>query len=81
MHSARCWTDSDRTLWAYRVIEHSHVVLLLVDPVAGITQQDQRLANIIIENNKSVILVLNKWDLLEKKNSMRFCLLVARARA
>ncbi len=53
---------------AVKAISRADVVLLLIDATAGITEQDAHVAGYILEQSKSVIVVVNKWDLLEKDN-------------
>ena len=49
-----------------RAIERSDVSLLLVDAVSGITAQDTHIAGFILQAWKSAIVVINKWDAIEK---------------
>jgi GTP-binding protein len=42
------------------------VVLLVLDAVDGVTEQDQKLAGRIIEEGRACIIVVNKWDVVEK---------------
>ncbi len=42
------------------------VVLLMLDAQSGIEEQDLKIAELIIENKKGIILAVNKWDLVEK---------------
>ena len=49
-----------------QAIERADVVLLVVDATSGITTQDAHIAGYILEAQKSVIVVVNKWDALEK---------------
>ena len=53
-------------LRAMQAIERSDVAVLVVDAVDGITAQDTHIAGYINEAWKSVLLVINKWDLIEK---------------
>jgi len=53
-------------LRAMQAIERCDVALLVVDAVTGITAQDTHIAGYINEAWKSVILIINKWDLIEK---------------
>ncbi len=58
---------------AIKSIERADVVVLLIDATEGITDQDQKIAEIIRENNKSAIVAFNKWDLVEKpEERLRF---------
>lgn len=50
---------------AIKSIEHSDIVFLLIDSLEGVTDQDKKIAAQIVKHGKGVILVLNKWDLLE----------------
>lgn len=49
-----------------RAIERSDVALLLIDALSGITAQDTHIAGYILDSWKSVIIVVNKWDAIEK---------------
>jgi GTP-binding protein len=51
---------------AFRTIDQSDVVLLLLDATEGVTDQDARVGGFIHEKGKGCILVVNKWDLIEK---------------
>ncbi len=53
-------------LRALRAIDRADVVLLLIDAVEGATAQDAHIAGYILEAAKSVVVVVNKWDLVEK---------------
>ncbi len=54
---------------AMKVLDRSDVALIMVDPVEGITDQDARIAGLAFEKGVICILVVNKWDLIEKNNS------------
>ncbi len=49
-----------------RAIERCDVALLLIDAVEGITAQDAHIAGYILEAWKSVVVIVNKWDAIEK---------------
>jgi len=51
---------------ALRTIDQCHVALLLLDPEEGVTDQDAHIGGFIHEKGKGCILVVNKWDLVEK---------------
>jgi GTP-binding protein len=51
-----------------RSIERCDVALLMIDAVEGISAQDAHIAGYIIDEWKSVVVLVNKWDLLEKNN-------------
>lgn len=53
-------------LRAMRAIERSDVVLLLIDATEGVTAQDTHIAGYALERFRSIIIVVNKWDLIEK---------------
>ena len=53
-------------LRAKSAIERSDVVLVLIDGGVGIIEQDKHVAGLAHEANKGVILVYNKWDLVDK---------------
>ncbi|HET7090953.1 MAG TPA: ribosome biogenesis GTPase Der [Anaerolineae bacterium] len=52
-------------LRALRAIKRCDVALLLIDAVEGVTAQDAHIAGFILEEAKSVVLIVNKWDLYE----------------
>ncbi len=49
-----------------RAIEASDVCLLLIDATRGIEAQDINIFNLIIRNKKGAVILVNKWDLVEK---------------
>lgn len=51
-----------------RSIENSDVCVLLIDATRGIEGQDMNIVQIIQRNNKGLVVVVNKWDLVEDKN-------------
>lgn len=51
---------------AFKAIRRSDVVLFVLDVLDGVTDQDLKLAGRIIEDGRAVILVVNKWDAVEK---------------
>lgn len=50
---------------AMRAIDRAQVALLVIDSTLGLTDQDQRVANMAAERGCAMIIVLNKWDLVE----------------
>ncbi|MCF0195727.1 MAG: ribosome biogenesis GTPase Der [Bacteroidaceae bacterium] len=52
-----------------RSIENSDVCILMIDATRGIENQDLNIFQIIQRNNKGVVVVVNKWDLVEDKNT------------
>ncbi|NLN28691.1 MAG: ribosome biogenesis GTPase Der [Firmicutes bacterium] len=57
------------TLRAIRAAERSDVCLVVLDATEGVTEQDARVAGIPHEAGKGVVLVVNKWDLVEKRTN------------
>jgi len=51
---------------AFKAIRRADVVLLVLDAVDGVTEQDQKLAGRIVEEGRACIIVVNKWDTVEK---------------
>jgi GTP-binding protein len=51
---------------ALRAVERANVVLMVVDAEDGVTDQDQKIIGYANENGKACIVVVNKWDLVEK---------------
>jgi GTP-binding protein len=50
-------------------IDRADICMLIIDANEGITEQDKRIAGYAHEAGKGIIIVVNKWDLLEKDNS------------
>ena len=48
-------------------IARCDLVVLVLDAEAGITEQDKKIADVIVENRKACIVVVNKWDLFEQE--------------
>lgn len=53
-------------LRSIRAAENADVVLLLLDAAEGVTEQDKRIAGIAHEAGRAIVLVVNKWDKVEK---------------
>ncbi|MCX8025280.1 MAG: GTP-binding protein, partial [Thermanaerothrix sp.] len=49
-----------------RAIERCDVALLMIDATAGVTAQDAHIAGYILDANKSVVVLVNKWDAVPK---------------
>lgn len=49
-----------------RAVDRSDVVLLVLDAVDGVTEQDKKIAGYAHESGKAIVIVVNKWDLVEK---------------
>jgi GTP-binding protein len=56
-------------LRALKAIERADVALLLIDATEGVTQQDAHIAGMIQQESKSAVVVVNKWDIIEKDSS------------
>ena len=54
---------------ANMAVERADVCLLMIDAKDGVTEQDERIAGIAHEAGKAVIIVINKWDTIEKDNN------------
>jgi len=52
-----------------RAIEYSDVCLLMIDATRGLESQDLAILNIIRNNSKGLVILVNKWDLLEKNTN------------
>lgn len=55
-------------LRAHMAVERADVCLIMIDATVGITEQDEKIAGIAHEAGKASIIVVNKWDLVEKGN-------------
>lgn len=57
---------------AIAAIERCDICILMVDATSGITEQDKKIAGIAHEAGKGLMIVINKWDLIQKEtNTMR----------
>lgn len=59
-------TERYSVIRSLRAIDRSDVVLVVIDATEGVTEQDKRIAGYAHEAGKAIILVVNKWDLIEK---------------
>ena len=55
------------TVRSLGAIDRSHVVILMIDAVDGVTEQDTKIAGYALEQGKGIIIAVNKWDLIEKE--------------
>ena len=57
-----------------RAVDRSDVVLMVINAEEGVTEQDKKIAGYAHEAGKGIVIVVNKWDLVEKdsKTSLRF---------
>jgi GTPase len=58
------------SLRAIRAIERCHVTILLIDALEGITDQDAKLAQLVIERGRGLCILINKWDLVKGNPEM-----------
>ncbi len=56
-------------LRAHMAVERADVCLIMIDAERGITEQDEKIAGIAHDSGKASIIVVNKWDAIEKDNS------------
>ena len=65
-------TEKYSVLRALKAIEPSNVVLIVIDAEEGIIEQDKRVAGYAHEEGKAVVIVVNKWDTVDKdSNTMK----------
>jgi GTP-binding protein len=55
---------------ATRAIERAHVAMLVIDASEGFTVEDKRIANIVIDAGRGLLIVANKWDIVEDKDDV-----------
>ena len=55
-------------LRAHMAVERADVCMIMIDAATGITEQDEKIAGIAHEAGKASIIVVNKWDSIEKDN-------------
>lgn len=53
-----------------RAIEHSDVCIVMVDATIGFDAQDLNIFHLAEKNNKGIVVLVNKWDLVENKETM-----------
>jgi len=56
------------TVRAQNAISNSNIVLVVIDAEKGFGKQDKSIVNLVIDRGKGLILVVNKWDLIEKNS-------------
>jgi GTPase len=57
------------TLRAVKAVETSDVCLLMLDATRGLEAQDMNIFSLIVRNNKGLIVLVNKWDLITKETN------------
>ena len=55
-------------LRAQMAVERADVCLIMIDAQDGVTEQDTKVAGLAHENGKASVIVINKWDLIEKES-------------
>lgn len=53
-----------------RAIEHSDVCIVMIDATIGFESQDLNIFHLAEKNNKGIVVLVNKWDLVENKETM-----------
>ncbi len=53
-------------------VEKSDLVLIMIDATEGITEQDAKIAGIAHDRGKGAVIVVNKWDALEKDDKTMY---------
>jgi GTP-binding protein len=53
---------------AIKAIDQADIALLMIDAVAGISDQDMKIAGLILDRGTACILTVNKWDMIKKDN-------------
>ena len=61
--------EKHSVLRSMRAIDRADVALLVLDAAEGFTTQDAHIAGYVIEAGKGIVLVVNKWDLIEKNTN------------
>jgi GTP-binding protein len=51
-----------------KALEEADVVIIMIDAVEGLEAQDVNLFHLAEKNKKGIVIVVNKWDLIEKNN-------------
>lgn len=59
-------TERYSVIRSLRAVDRSNVVLMVIDAKEGVTEQDKRIVGYAHEQGKGIVLVINKWDLIEK---------------
>lgn len=59
-------TEQYSVVRSLRAVDRADVILVLLDATEGVTEQDKKIAGYAHEAGKALILVINKWDLIEK---------------
>ncbi len=54
---------------AMKAIERCDIVIMMIDAFEGVTEQDVKIAGIVKEAKKALVIVMNKWDLVQKETN------------
>ncbi len=67
-------TERYSVIRSLRSVDRSDVVLMVIDAVEGVTEQDKKIAGYAHEQGRAMVLIVNKWDLVEKddKTSLKY---------
>ena len=67
-------TERFSVIRSLRAVDRSDVVLMMIDATTGVIEQDKKIAGYAHEAGRAIVLVVNKWDLVEKddKTVLRF---------
>jgi len=55
-------------LRSYASVDHADIALIMIDAQEGVTEQDKKIAGYAHEAGKGIIILVNKWDTIEKNN-------------
>jgi len=58
------------SLRSIRAIERCHVALMMIDGTEGITSQDAKLVDLVVQRGRAVLLLINKWDLPKEADGL-----------
>lgn len=56
------------TIRTFRAVDRADICIFMIDATVGVTEQDTKIAGYAHDNKKASIIVVNKWDLIEKDN-------------
>ncbi|AET66829.1 ribosome-associated GTPase EngA [Desulfosporosinus orientis DSM 765] len=59
-------TEQYSVVRSLRAVDRSDAILMLIDAVDGVTEQDKKIAGYAEDAGKAIVLVVNKWDLIQK---------------
>lgn len=62
----RAGVEKFSVIRAMKAISRADLALLMIDAALGVTEQDEHIAGYVIEEYKSLVIVVNKWDAVEK---------------